>query len=488
MSSKTAKPRMRSAAWRISLWATFAFACGTLVFFLFLQNFVASDIQQRTDAWLSGEVDTLGDVAEHTPKNALYSRVVSEVAELATREIPNHLPAETNFNNSVFFLQAGADGSLKLWVGVGDANEALRAIRSARSLSDHPTDVRVQGFPVPFRVASMTMDDGSRIYLGLSERDDLRVLKNLRFRFFLLWLLLVLLGFVMVFLSTRRMLSHVRNITEAASTIGHSDLNARVPVAQRHDEVSQLALTLNNMLDRIERSMHQLHTITDSLAHDLRSPLTAIRGKLESSLSAADGEQSEAIVSAIEELDRLADFLNKSLDVAEARADALRLSRERVDLDELLRVMIALYEPSMSEKGLKVNLRSAAPLHVYADAALLHRMVANLLDNELKHLPPACTVTIELSAAGEAASLILEDDGPGFDSEVLAHMFERRVKGRESNGHGLGLAFVDAVARAHGGTVMAGNRESHGAHIAITLPISPGTLAGRAPAITAAQG
>lgn len=487
MSSKTGKPRMRSAAWRISLWATFAFACGTLVFFLFLQDFVASDIQQRTDAWLSGEVETLGDVAEHTPKNALYSRVVSEVAELATREIPNHLPSETNFNNSVFFLQSGKDGSLKLWVGVGNGNTALRAIQAARVLSDHPTDVRMQGFDVPFRVASIPIEDGSRIYLGLSERDDLRVLRNLRFRFFLLWLLLVLFGFVMVFLSTRRMLSHVRNITEAASTIGHSDLHARVPVAQRHDEVSQLALTLNTMLDRIERSVHQLHTITDSLAHDMRSPLTAIRGKLESSLSAADGEQSEAVVSAIDELDRLTDFLNKSLDVAEARADALRLSRQQVDLFELLEVMIDLYEPSMSEKGLKVSLRSTGPLHVFADPGLLHRMIANLLDNELKHLPSACTVVIHLSASGDSASLVLEDDGPGFDAEVLAHMFERRVKGRQSNGHGLGLAFVDAVVRAHGGTVTAANRDRGGARIAIMLPLASESLQNSAPAATVIQ-
>ena len=488
MFSKTVKSPTRSAAWRISLWATFAFACGTLVFFAFLQNFVASDIQQRTDAWLAGEVEVLGDVAEHTPKNALYSRVVGEVAELATREVPNHLPSEDNFNDSVFFLQAGADGSLKLWVGVGDGLANLEAIRAARILSDHPTDLRVQGFAVPFRVASIRIDDGSRIYLGLSERDDLRVLRNLRIRFFLLWLLLVLLGFGMVFFSTRRMLSHVRKITEAASTIGHTDLTARVPVAQRQDEVSQLALTLNHMLDRIERSMHQLHTITDSLAHDLRSPLTAIRGKLESSLSASDSDQPEAIVSAIDELDRLTEFLNKSLDVAEAKADALRLTRREVDLDELLTVMIDLYEPSMSEKGLKVTLHSARPVRVFADPALLHRMIANLLDNELKHLPATCTVTVELSASDEAASLIVEDDGPGFDAEVLAHVFERRVRGRDSNGHGLGLAFIDAVAHAHGGAASAVNRDGGGARIAVTLPLASiardATAPGKSPAST----
>jgi signal transduction histidine kinase len=149
------------------------------------------------------------------------------------------------------------------------------------------------------------------------------------------------------------------------------------------------------MLDRIENSVHQLHTITDSLAHDLRSPLTAIRGKLEMSLSAVDqAEQAEPIVAAIEELDRLTEFLNQSLDVAESRADALRLTRSEVDLDELLRIMIDLYEPSMSEKDLQIKLQSKGPIRIAADAALIHRMVANIFDNELKHLPADSTVTI----------------------------------------------------------------------------------------------
>ncbi len=473
MFSQTGKPRMRSAAWRISLWATFAFACGTLVLFFFIQSFVVGDIQRRTDAWLSGEVNVLGDVAERTPKDALYHRVVREVAELASREIPNRLPSEGNFNDSVFFLQSGDDGSLKLWVGVGNGQAELNALRAIPTPSDHPTDIHVQGFSVPFRVASIRIKDGSHIFLGLSERDDLRVLRNLRLRFLLLWLLLVMLGFAMVFLSTRRMLSHVRKITEAASRIGHSDLGARVPVARRNDEVSQLASTLNRMLDRIERSMHQLHTITDSLAHDLRSPLTAIRGKLEASLSRdLEGDQAEPLVSAIDELDRLTDFLNKSLDVAEAKADALRLTRTEVDMDDLLRVMIDLYEPSMSEKGLEVRMRSLGPVTVFADASLLHRMVANLLDNELKHLPASCTVTIELERGENGASLIFEDDGPGFDSEVLDHVFERRVKGRNSDGHGLGLAFVDAVTHAHGGTVSVTNWETGGARITVNIPFA----------------
>jgi signal transduction histidine kinase len=199
--------------------------------------------------------------------------------------------------------------------------------------------------------------------------------------------------------------------------------------------------------------------------------LTAIRGKLEIVLSGdLKVEQSEPIVSAIDELDRLTEFLNTSLDVAEAKADALRLSLTEVDLDELLRVMIDLYEPCMSEKGLRMNLRSSGPVTVLADAALLHRVIANLLDNELNHLPASCTVSLKLGENEDNATLVVEDDGPGFASEIGVRMFEQRMKGRESKGHGLGLAFVEAVVCAHGGSVTASNRPEGGALLSISWP------------------
>jgi signal transduction histidine kinase len=479
---------MRSAAWRISLWATLAFACGTMVVFVFLHQFVAGDIQRRTDAWLTGEAGVLSDVAGRTPKGALYGRVVREVAELASREVPYSRGDGAGLNDSVFFLQTAGDGSLALWVGAGDAAAKLSAIRSGRIVPDTPLSLHVSGSDTPFRVFCVRMANGSNIYLGLSERDQLRVLSKLRLRFIQLWLLIVFLGSAIVFFSTRRVLSHIRKITEAASRIGEADLSSRVPTTHRNDEVAQLALTLNRMLDRIESSIHQLHTITESLAHDMRSPLTAVRAKLEMSLTAgAREEESESIVSAIEDMDRLTEFLNRSLDVAEGKANALRLNRIAVDLDDLLRVMIDLYEPSMSEKGLRIELRSAGWLEISADAALLHRMIANLFDNELKHLPAACTVMISLRASDDAALLIVEDNGPGFEPEVRPHIFERRVKGRNSNGHGLGLAFVDAVVRAHGGTVEASNRPEKGARLTVTLPLAGNSISAIIPSMAHAS-
>ncbi len=473
--------RLHSAAWRISLWATLAFAVGTLSVFSVLHRFVAHDIQRRSDAWLSGEVEVLGDVAERTPKDTLYSRVVGEVAELASKEVPDKLRApgpETEADrqledSSVFFLEVGGDGASRLWVGSGSQSATLQAIRSVPHPEDTPYDVRINGFRIPFRVASVRIDDGSRIYLGLSERDQLRVLRNLRVRFSVLGVTIVLFGFAIVFFTTRRMLGHVRQITEAASTIGESDLKRRVPSNRQNDEVGHLALTLNNMLDRIENSVHQLHSITGALAHDLRSPLTAIRGQLEVALSRdLTLQQGEPIVSAIDELDRLTDFLNSSLDVAEARADALRLTRTDVDLDELLRTMIDLYEPSMADNGLRLQLRSSQPVVVSVDAALMHRTVSNLLDNELKHLPPASTVMVRLVGDGDRALLTIEDDGPGFDSDLVDHVFESRVKGKNSSGRGLGLAFIQAVVRAHGGRIVASNRPEGGARLQIALPLA----------------
>jgi len=158
-----------------------------MLVFVFLHRFVADDIQRRSDAWLSGEVEVLGDVAERTPKDALYDRVVGEVAELAGKEVPDKLLSESSSSDSVFFLQASGNGSLQLWVDAGNGAPTLRAIQAVKIASDHPTDLHVQGFGVPFSVASICVDGGSHIYLGLSERDELRVLRSLRLRFFLLW-------------------------------------------------------------------------------------------------------------------------------------------------------------------------------------------------------------------------------------------------------------------------------------------------------------
>lgn len=473
MYSETSKSAGHTAAWRISFWSTLAFAAGSVVLFLLIQRFASHEIQKRTDAWLSGEVETLGDVAERTPKNALYDRIVDEVAELATKEVPRELQAGGDPNQSVFFIETGSDNRLKLWVGKGDSKPFLAAITQTTISPGNPVDIWVPGFYHPFRVTVVQTPAGDRIHLGLSEAHDIHVLRRMRVRLFSICLGIVVLGFAIVFFATKRMLDRVHRITRTANRIGQHDLRSRVPEVRGSDEIAQLARTLNKMLDRIENSVNQLHTITNSLAHDLRSPMMAIRGKLELALLADhDGSWSDPIASAVEELDRLSDFLTKSLDVAEASADALHLRRVPIDLDESLRSMVDLYEPSFTERGLKLQLRSPSALVVSSDSALLHRMLANLLDNALKHLPPGTTIFLQLHSLDGFGRLEIEDDGPGFPPEVVDRPFDRYVKGHNSTGSGLGLAFAEAVVRAHGGQIKATNGVRGGAWIVVDLPLA----------------
>ena len=469
MYSETNSSTGHTAAWRISFWSTLAFAAGSVILFFVLQRFASQEILHRTDAWLSGEIQTLGEVVRRTSNDALHDRIVDEVAELATKEAP----VGTEKNQSVFFLETGSGDRLKQWVGQGNSNPYLMAITRSPITPGTPVDISIPGYLYAFRVVSVETAENGRIYLGLSEEPDIHVLRRMRARLLLICLGIIVLGFAIVFFATKRMLDRVRRITGIANRVGQDDLRSRVPEVLGKDEIAQLARTLNMMLDRIENSVNQLHTITDSLAHDLRSPMMAIRGKLELALL-ADHESawSDPVASALEELDRLSDFLTKSLDVAEANAGALHLRRMPVDLNESLRTMVDLYEPSLTELGLKVTLNSSARLMVSADPALLHRMLANLLDNAIKHLPAGTSISIQLRAQAEFGRLEIEDNGPGFPPEVVGRPFEKYVKGKNSSGSGLGLAFAEAVVRAHGGQIRAGNGQRGGAFIVIELPLN----------------
>src|SRR3954470_4425344 len=206
MSSETPRPVKWSAAWRISLWGTLAFAIGAMVVFLFLHRFVSRDIQRRNDAWLWGEVSLLGDIAERTPRDALYSQVVGEIAEVVRKEVPIKKRALGHAKDQVFFLQEAENHSLRLWVGAGDGDTALRSILRTRVLPDQPVDLHIDGIAIPFRVVSIRIEDGSRIYLGLSEEDQLQVLHLLGVFFLVFWLVIVALGFGLVFSVSRGLL------------------------------------------------------------------------------------------------------------------------------------------------------------------------------------------------------------------------------------------------------------------------------------------
>jgi signal transduction histidine kinase len=307
----------------------------------------------------------------------------------------------------------------------------------------------------------------------MSDRGDTHVLRNLTRRFLMLWGGTVLLGFLISYMSARRTLRRVEHITETVARIGSEDLRERLPESASRDEIARLAKTFNLMLNRIQSSVNELRSVTDAVAHDLKSPVTSIRGTLESALCKEPNETwRDSVGQAIEDLDRLLNQLNTTLDLAEAEAGALRLDRAAVDLSDVIQQLVELYQPAMSEHRHKLTADVEPHVVVNADLSLLSRVVSNLLENELAHLPLGCHIHIRLRSQQESAELIFEDDGPGFPPEIVGRAFERFVKGKHSPGHGLGLAFVGAVVKAHGGAVRISDRTAGGAVITLSLPVS----------------
>jgi signal transduction histidine kinase len=462
-----------TAAWRISIWTTLAFALGTAVAFSIVYYLVAQGIRERSDTWLTGEAEVLAQVSADTPSDRLYKRVVREVAELATQEVPDERNARGERLNSVFFLVTDPSNSESLlWVGPSSNDVFLNAIQQAKLVPGAPKSIAVEGWSQTFRVV-VKVQKGKTVYLGLSDRGAKHVLHILARRFLMIWGGMFLLGFVISYWSARRTLLRVERITETVARINTEDFGERLPEPGNSDEISRLAKTFNRMLDRLQSSVNQLRTVTGGIAHDLKSPVTLIRGTLESALCHEGNEKwRDSVGEAVEDLDRLLQLLNTTLDLAEAEAGALHMERGPVDLSDVVRQLVDIYQPAMAERHHEVTSDLEAHVVVDADLPLMNRVVSNLLENELTHLPSGCRVTIRLHAHGGSAELVIEDNGPGFPPEIGSRAFERFVKGKHSPGHGLGLAFVDAVVQAHGGVAGISDRAGGGAVITLSLPVS----------------
>ena len=147
------------------------------------------------------------------------------------------------------------------------------------------------------------------------------------------------------------------------------------------------------------------------------------------------------------------------------------MERVAVDLSEVVTQLVQLYQPSMADRHHDVRTDLQAGIVIEADLGLISRTLNNLLENELVHLPAGCQIDVRLRSYQEHAELLIEDNGPGFPPEIGARVLERFVKGKHSPGNGLGLAFVDAVAQAHGGTVKISGRPSGGATVTLALPV-----------------
>jgi two-component system, OmpR family, sensor kinase len=258
-----------------------------------------------------------------------------------------------------------------------------------------------------------------------------------------------------------------------AAEISRLGSGRRLPVPEGGDELAQLGGTLNEMLDRLERSAARERGFVASASHELRTPLALLRAELELALREGRSaeELREAVASAASESDRLVQLAEDLLVLARADEGKLPVRPEPLDAGELLATTARRFEARASESGRALRVADTDGVGVRADRLRAEQALANLVDNALRYGDG----TVELAAepAAGAVRLHVLDRGPGFDPDLNGRAFERFSRGdraRSRGGTGLGLAIVDAIARSHGGAVGAAPRDGGGADVWIELP------------------
>jgi signal transduction histidine kinase len=275
----------------------------------------------------------------------------------------------------------------------------------------------------------------------------------------LLWsILLAIAASILIGLLARRMLARrLARISSVADRVVLGDLSPRVPLSGAGDEFDKLAADLNVMLDRLSELVDGVRQVSNAIAHDLRTPLTRLRGRLETALGAADSPARfrASAEAALQDLDQVVRLFEALLRIAEIEAGHRRAAFARVDLAALAEDMVEFYQPLAEQRGLALVAELAAADCV-GDRMLLAQAVANLLDNAIKYTPRGGTVRVATDQAGAETGIAVHDDGPGIpetERDKVTRRFYRLEASRSSPGSGLGLSLVVSVAKLHGGTL-----------------------------------
>jgi signal transduction histidine kinase len=258
---------------------------------------------------------------------------------------------------------------------------------------------------------------------------------------------------------TSRVLRRIEAINETSREIVDGDLGRRIRTRGTGDDFDRLADNLNGMLDRITTLMQRVRQVSDDIAHDLRTPLTRLRGQLELARAQLEQSPDEArafVDRAIEEADALLSTFNALLRIARIEGARRREGFAPVDLEPLLRDVAELYEPVAAERGQALELALGGPATVQGDRDLLFQALTNLVDNAIKHTPEGGRVVIGLKPFAARVEAWVADTGPGIPADQREKVFERfhRLEAsRSTPGSGLGLSLVKAVAALHGARI-----------------------------------
>jgi signal transduction histidine kinase len=459
---------LHTSAFRLAAIYFILFATSVLTLLAFIYFSTADFVERQTEETIDAEIRGL---AEQYRENGLAGLI-----EVIERRIENARRTPEHSDDTLYLitdpLLHPLAGNLEKWPQAGERGDGWI------------------GFPVEEKNGNVVETDDARasvivlpgnfhLLVGRDLRDA-RLFRD-RMTHTLAWaaLITLALGIAGGLLMTRNMLRKVEAVNRTSAGIIHGDLTQRVPVTGSGDEFDQLAENLNAMLDQIERLMLAMRQVTDNIAHDLRTPLSRLRARLEVTLiEKPDATRyADALRDTIAEADNLLQTFNALLSIAEIEAGSRRDSWAVVDLAAIARNVAELYEPVADEKGLALRLDIADRVTVRGDRHLLSQAIANLLDNALKYTAEGY-VALTLVANGEAARLEVADSGPGVPPERREAVFDRFVRlegSRSTPGNGLGLSLVRAVAKLHDGAVwLEDNRtdlETPGLKVVLQIPI-----------------
>jgi signal transduction histidine kinase len=290
----------------------------------------------------------------------------------------------------------------------------------------------------------------------------------------------------------RALMSRVDSIRQTVSAILHGDLKHRLPTQLNDDELNTLSRTINGLLDQIELLVHGVRNVSNSIAHDLRTPLAELRSRLEelALMRPSSDETFAEIDGAVADVDRVIRIFDALLRLAEIDAGMRRSGFVSVDIAELASTAVEFYAPAAELKSISLNCSSEGPTPVAGDPVLLAQALSNLIDNALKFAPEGGMIGVEVRRHRDGAvQIAVTDNGPGIDDAEKLKVVERFYRGDASRGTpgvGLGLSLVQAVAKLHGSTLELSDRNP-GLQVVITVPSDSPTAASATPAANAAE-
>ncbi len=450
---------------RLTLWYALIFAISSVAILAFVYFMLAKSTEQRIDQLLLSEVKEF--------KELYQAQGVEKIGSEFSRE------AEIDGTDRIFFRLLSSDGKelaasdLHAWQGIVINRSSMAHITKEHVAFD---SIPLSGRPAEARIVYAKAGENAILQIGYMPRDEEKFLGVYRQVASLATLMGLVLAATIGWFMARRALEGVEQVRQTAISIGEGDLSRRVIVRKTGDEIDHLADTFNAMLDRIHALVTELKEVTDNIAHDLRSPITRIRGIAETALTGKETLETyrEMAGIVIEESDRLVGIINTMLQISEVDTGLVRLTRNRVNLVQLVQDAYELFRPVAEDQGitLRVSLPSQSVI-ILGDSGKLQRVMANLIDNAVNYTPRGGTICLSAKENVSHAILTIEDSGMGIGEEDLPHIFERFYRGdrsRTTPGSGLGLSLVGAFVRAHGGEISVTSSLEQGTTVTILLP------------------